>query len=287
MVCYQVKKFGLVFDSTVYLPQEMLKENNVKIASLNVVDGTESFREVDVDVNFVFDRQAKGSSFTTSQPAPGEFLQAYEDLKEEGYEKVFVVTLSKDISGTYQSALLAKNMLDDTDFVHIFDTQLCAYGTEMIALELIEMIQAGKSDEEITTRIEAIIKTSTQMFTVENLFSLAKGGRLTTTQAMLGTVLRVKPIIKVIDGKLQLDKKERTYKKVHNYFIDTIKETTKGYDSITFYVTETHSPDSGEMLKRDLEAAFPNQKLTFTHYLGPVFSIHVGKKGYGLSWFAE
>ncbi len=287
MVLLEMKKYGLVFDSTVYLPAAMLAKNNVKIASLNVVDGTESFREVEVDNKFVFHRLDNGSKLTTSQPAPGEFLKAYEDLFEEGYEQVFVVTLSKDISGTYQSASLARNMLSEPEKVYLFDTQLCAYGTEMIALELLEMINADKPASEIIKRIDGIIKTSIQMFTVENLFSLAQGGRLSVAQAMVGTVLRIKPIIKVVDGKLVLDRKERTYKKVHKYFIESIKETTKGYDSITFYVTETNSPDSGEMLKKELEEAFPNQKLTFTHYLGPVFSIHVGKKGYGLSWFCE
>ena len=69
--------------------------------------------------------------------------------------------------------------------------------------------------------------------------------------------------------------------------IDTIKETLKGKDTVTFYVTETHSPVSGEMLRDELLEIFPNAKLTFTRYLGPVFSIHVGKKGYGLSWFVE
>lgn len=282
-----MSKIGIVFDSTVYIDQKTLDQHNVKVASLNVVAGTESFREVDVDIQFVFDKQSQGYSFTTSQPAPGEFLEAYETFLSEGKEKIFVITLSKNISGTYQSAMLAKNMLDDPDKVYVFDTMLAAYGTEMIGQELIEMVAQNLAVEAIIERINHIISTSGQMFTVENLFSLAKGGRLTSTQAMLGTVLRVKPIIKVVDGKLTLDKKERSYKKVHKYFIDTIKKETEGYSNLTFYITETHSPDSGESLKQDIEEAFPGSKITFTHYLGPVFSIHVGKKGYGLSWFAE
>jgi DegV family protein with EDD domain len=282
-----MSKFGLVFDSTVYLEKEMLAKNEVRIASLNVVEGTESYREVEVDVPFVLAKQDKGAGLMTSQPSPGEFLEAFEELIKEGKEKIFVITLSKNISGTFQSATLAKNMLENPDIVYVFDTMLCAYGTEMIALELIEMINKGSNEKSIITRIDNIIKNSTQMFTVENLFSLARGGRLSSTQAMIGTVLRVKPIIKVIDGKLVLDKKERSYKKVHKYMIDTIKETLKGKDTVTFYVTETHSPVSGEMLRDELLEIFPNAKLTFTRYLGPVFSIHVGKKGYGLSWFVE
>ena len=282
-----MNKFGIVFDSTVYINKKILEENNVKVASLNVVAGTESYRELDIDNKFVFDMQDKGASFTTSQPAPGEFLNAYEELINQGIKKIFVVTLSKNISGTYQSALIAKNMLEEPNNVHVFDTMLAAFGTEMIGIELIDMINSGKTEEEIVTRITKIIGTSGQMFTVENLFSLAKGGRLTATQAMIGTVLRVKPIIKVVDGKLKLDKKERSYKKVHNYFLETIKKESNGYENITFYITETSSPESGLVLKGEIEEHFPKAKITFTDYLGPVFSIHVGKKGYGLSWFAE
>jgi len=75
-----MSKFGLVFDSTVYLEKEMLAKNEVRIASLNVVEGTESYREVEVDVPFVLAKQDKGAGLMTSQPSPGEFLEAFEEL---------------------------------------------------------------------------------------------------------------------------------------------------------------------------------------------------------------
>lgn len=280
-----MKKIGLVFDSTVYLPKKVLEDNNVKIASLNIVDGLETTPEVDVTVQWVLDKQDKNAGLKTSQPSPGEFLNSYESLFEEGYEKIFVVTLSKNISGTYQSATLAQSMLDQPDKVYIFDTHLCAYGTEMIAQELIDLVNNDVEFDIIKERVNEYISTSVQMFTVENLFSLAKGGRLTATQAMLGTVLRIKPIIKVIDGKLVLDRKERSYKKVHNYIINTIKQSMEGKSKLTIYLTETHSLENGDSFRDVLMEHFPNAKLTYTHYLGPVFSIHVGKKGYGVSWF--
>ncbi len=282
-----MKKYAIVIDSTVYLTKEVIKDNNISIASLNVVESTTSHREVDVDNDFIFAKQAKGVKFTTSQPAPGEFLDIFEKRISEGYEKVFCVLLSSQISGTFQSAELARNMLDDPEKVYLFDTKLAAYGSEMIAIELIEMINNGKDEEAIIERIDRIISTSKQMFTVEHLFSLARGGRLSTASAAIGTVLRVKPIIKVIKGKLELINKERTYTKVHNYMLRNIEEDSKGYKNITFYLTNTHSLDSAKNLEELIKAKYPNSKITFTSYLGPVFSIHVGYKGYGISWFAE
>lgn len=279
--------YGLVFDSTVYLEDSILKENNVKIASLNVVDGLQSFREVDVENKWIFERQDSGAGLKTSQPSPGDFLESFQDFIEAGKEKVFVITLSKNISGTYQSAMLAKAMLENPDNVYVFDTSLCAFGNEMIALELIDMVNNNDSATSIIERINAIIATSSQMFSVENLFSLSKGGRLSATQAMLGTVLRIKPIIKVVDGKLELDKKERSHKKVFKYFLETIKASMVGKEKLTCYVTESNSFETGDSLQSFLLEAFPNAKMTFTHYLGPVFSIHIGKKGYGVAWFTE
>lgn len=282
-----MEKYGIVIDSTVYLSKEVVEEIEAKVVSLNVVSGTDSYKETEVSNEFIFGLQDKGHQLTTSQPAPGEFLETYEEMLAKGYEKIFVVTLSANISGTYQSANLAKNMLDDPKRVHIFNTMLCAFGNEMITVELADMIKNGNSTNEIEERITNLIKSSNQMFTVENLFSLTKGGRLSKTKAAIGTVLRVKPIIRVVEGKLSLVNSERTYKKVHQYFLDKIRETTKGFSKISFYVTNTNSLESAKILEEVLKTEFPNSKIIFTSVLGPVFSIHIGKKGYGLSWFAE
>ena len=282
-----MNKFRIVIDSTVYLPQSMIEANDIAVVSLNVTDGTKTYPEVEVDNNFIWKRQDEGARWMTSQPAPGDFLDNFDRLLKEGAETIFCILLSKEISGTYQSALLAKNMLDDPDKVHLFDTQLCAYGTEMIAIELIEMVNAGASKEAIIKRISAIIKTSHQMFTVENLFSLTKGGRLSVTKATIGTVLRIKPVIEVVNGKLELVRSERTHKRVHKYFLDSIRTSLEGYSSVTFYVLSKESLETATEVKELFLSEFPGSKLTFTEYLGPVFSIHVGKKGYGISWFVE
>ncbi len=280
-------KYGIVIDSTVYLTKEQIEDNNIGIASLNVVKSMVSYREVDIDNDFIFGKQAKGVKFTTSQPAPGEFLEIFEKKLAEGYDKIFCVLLSSNISGTYQSAKLARNMLDDPSKVYLFDTKLAAYGPAMIAVELIDMINEGKDEKAIVERLDRIIKTSEQFFTVEHLFSLARGGRLSLTSAAIGTVLRVKPIIQVVDGKLELVHKERTYTKVHKYMLDKLKKDMETHQKVTFRICSTHSLESATNLKDLLADSFPDAKISFIDYLGPVFSIHVGYKGYGVSWFVE
>jgi DegV family protein with EDD domain len=282
-----MRKYAIVIDSTVYLSQKQIEENDLKVVSLNVVEGDISKREVDVDNDYIFSRQDAGANFTTSQPSPGEFLENYEELITKGYEKIFVILISKNLSGTFQSANLAKNMLSEPSKVYIFDTMLAAYGTEMITEQVIKMVDDNKTEEEIIERINKIISTSGLMFTVENLFSLVKGGRISNTSAAIGTVLRIKPIVKMINGKLAVVNKQRTYKRVHKYMVDNVLEDSKGYKNITFRITSHNSTDSAKELEHVITDMFPNSNITFTDYLGPVFSIHIGKKGYGISWFAE
>jgi len=282
-----MRKYAIVIDSTVYLSQKQIEENDLKVVSLNVVEGDISKREVDVDNDYIFSRQDAGANFTTSQPSPGEFLENYEELITKGYEKIFVILISKNLSGTFQSANLAKNMISEPSKVYIFDTMLAAYGTEMITEQVIKMVDDNKTEEEIIERINKIISTSGLMFTVENLFSLVKGGRISNTSAAIGTVLRIKPIVKMINGKLAVVNKQRTYKRVHKYMVDNVLEDSKGYKNITFRITSHNSTDSAKELEHVITDMFPNSNITFTDYLGPVFSIHIGKKGYGISWFAE
>lgn len=282
-----MKKQAIVIDSTVYLSEKQIKEHELTVVSLNVVEKDISKREVDIDNNYVFNRQDAGASFTTSQPSPGEFLENYEELIAKGYEKIFVICISKNISGTFQSANLAKNMLDNPDKVYIFDTMLAAFGTEMIAEQVIKMVDEEELSDKIISTIDQIIENSGQMFTVENLFSLVKGGRISNTSAAIGTVLRIKPIIKIIDGKLEVVKKERTHKKVHKYMLENILEDSKNSGKLSFRITTHNSTDSGMQLKEVIKKNFPDAEIVVTDYLGPVFCIHIGKKGYGLSWFTK
>ena len=282
-----MKKLGLLIDSTVYLDQKIIDDNNIEVVSLNVVKGKDSFKETEIDNQWVHDNSSFTHHLTTSQPAPGEFLEAYNKMIGEGYEKIFVVLLSKNVSGTYQSATLAMNMLDDPSPIHIFDTSLAAYGTSMIALEVIQMMKNKKNEDEIIERITNIISTSQQMFTAENLFSLVRGGRLKLTKAAIGTVLRVKPMIRVIDGKLQLVTSERTFKKLNKYMIDAIKESMEGYSKLSIYTIDINSTENVEKMKKEILDVFPDAVITGTEYLGPVFTIHVGNKGFGISYFVE
>ncbi len=278
-----MKKTALVIDSTVYLSKEEIEKYNLKIVSLNIIDKEETFKEVDVDREFVYSRLDNGHLLTTSQPPPGEFLNTYNELFSEGYENILVVCLSDKISGTYQSATMALNLLDDPSKVYVFNSKLAAFGNEMIALKVIEKIQNDLDFEEIIKEINELIASSNLIFTLESLVSLLRSGRLTKAKALIGTVLRVKPLIQMIDGKLDLYKSARTHKKVIHEIIERMKKTTKSDRKIYARILG-HNTDQSLLLKAELEKTFDNIELTYTENLGPIFCLHLGKKGYGVSW---
>ncbi len=284
-----MEKVALITDSTVYLPKKYLDEHKIKVVSLNIIDGDKSYKELEVDNDFVFERQDAKAGLTTSQPSPSEFVDAYQKCFDEGAEKILVLTLSKGLSGTYQSAILGKNMLDEKEDIYVFDTNNAAYGNELLLEKLVDLLAAEKTLNSVIKKMNAIIENTRLYFTVENLYSLQKGGRLSKTQAFLGTVLRVKPIIRIEDGKLKLTHKERTHKKVYEYLLKQIKEDENAGDNkrLNARVIHRSSEEHALAIEAMLKAEFKNPKVVVTDYLGPVFSIHIGKKGFGLAWFYE
>lgn len=281
-----MNKYGVCVDSTVYLPKDFIKENNIEVVSLNIEIDEVTHLEKDISREFIIEERSKGKSFKTSAPGPGRFLETYEQMLET-YEHVFMIGLSRELSGTYQSSVLGRNMLYDKSLVTVFDTLQSAYGNEMLVYKLLEMIEDGKDVAYITKRMNMLIENATLMFTCENLFSLVAGGRLSSAKAMIGTVLRIKPVIEMIDGKLILIKSERTYNKLFQLIKERITDTTKGYKKLYVYITNTYSPKSGASLKTFIESNFPDAEITYTDLLGPVMTVHVGNKGFGISWCYE
>lgn len=280
-----MEKIGLIIDSTVYLDKKTIKEHDIKVVSLNVIDGEKSYKETEITSDFAYKRQDENARLTTSQPAPQEFLDTYNKAFKEGNDKIIVLTLSKGLSGTYQSAVLARNMSDKTEDIHILDTSNAAYGNELIMLELIKRKDNYDNTKDLVAAMQEVIDNSGLFFTVENLHSLQKGGRLSKAQAMIGTVLRIKPIIRLTDGKLSLWHKERTHKKVIDKMVETIKEDGKDRKNLVFRIIDKNSVENATALKDALIEVYPEAEYTWQDYLGPVFAIHVGKKGFGIAWY--
>lgn len=280
-----MKAFGYVVDSTFYLTEEEVKKYDVAVVDLNVIDGETSYKESAITPAFTYQRQDEGAGLTTSQPSPQEFLEAYQTQFDKGYERLYVFTLSKGLSGTYQSAMIARNESDQKDQIHIFDTDNAAFGNQLIFFEAMKVAEKAASPAAFEKAVEAIIAGSDLVFNVENLFSLQRGGRLSKTQALIGTAMRVKPMLVLDDGKLTLGGKARTYGKLLDMIVEKMQAGASAKKQLVVRMIGINSEDALEQLKQRVEETFKKVEVSLTRYIGPVFCVHVGKKGFGLAWY--
>lgn len=280
-----MKKAGFVIDSTVYIEDEYIKKYDCEVVQLNVIEGDKTYKEFDLTPEETYAKQDAGAGLTTSQPAPTEFTEAYQRQFDKGAEIVYVFTLSKSLSGTYQSAIIARNEDARKEDIHVFDTGNAAYGNAMLFLEAMKVRESAKSEEDFVKGVQKIIDGSDLLFNVENLFSLQKGGRLSKSQALIGTAMRIKPMIVMEDGKLALGDKTRTYAKLTEKMIERIQKNGDPKKTLVARLINVNSKEQYELMKTKLEEVFPNIEYTETEFLGPVFRVHVGKKGFGVSWY--
>jgi len=283
-----MKKYAIITDSTTYFTAEEFKVNGIKRASLNIIDGDTVYRETDVENPLVYELFDQGKRLTTSQPSPGDYLSLYQDFLEQGVEKIFVLVISEKLSGTYQSAKIAMNMLDDPSKVHLFDSIMAAFGNEMLLLELLKMTEEEQAFDAIVERMNKLILNAGLVFTSEDLISLIRSGRLSKAKAMIGTVLRVKPIVKMTKGKLDLLASSRTNKKALDTIIEYLHDNIQqNYKKLYVRVLSHNSLEFATKLKEEILSKYGNIELTFSEYIGPVFNVHLGPKGFGLSWMTE
>lgn len=282
-----MQKIGLLLDSTAITRPDILTRPFVKVASLGItVDGVDS-RETDVTEAQMLEHLRTAKKMTTSQPSPGDFLRVYEEFHREGYTHVLVVTLSDKISGTAQSAILAKGMLDVPLEVEIRPTVVASFGVALGAIPLIREIETGSSFSDVVRRCDSVFADARVMFTLADLMNLFRSGRLNRVSALLGTVLRIKPVIEMIEGKLQLTRRERTNHACYEYFLEAVRAYRKLHERVTVDVIHLNRAEWAERLAASIRAEMPDVEIHLTNTLSPVFYIHLGDQGFGIAMVGE
>lgn len=191
----------IVTDSTADLPKELAAKYGITVVPLKVIfNDDEPLRDgVDIDTEQFYRRQVEKKEYSrTSQPAPAEFCKVYEELSLCG-DSIISIHLSSSLSGTCQSAQMAKEMLPGAD-IEVIDSKLASMGHGMIALEAARAAAEGKSKDEILGIVRHMIEGAMLYFIVDTLEYLARGGRIGKAQALLGNILSIKPVLYLKDG---------------------------------------------------------------------------------------
>lgn len=265
----------IITDSTSDIDLEYAKELDIHIVPLKVIiDGQEYKDRVDLQPEQFYDLLEKSTVLpTTSQPSPQEFLHYYEEAKKQG-DSVIVMTLSSVISGTYQSANIAKDLAEYDD-IYVIDSLNTTQTLRLLVLKAVSLRNEGLDVKDIVEKLEAYKQRIRIVAFVDTLEYLCKGGRLSKTAATAGTLLKFKPIIGLKEGKLEMFAKARGTAKATTKMIELIHEDGDidlNEPICIGYTGDQDGLDKFEQVLRD-EFGFGN---VLHGFVGPVIGTHAG-----------
>lgn len=279
-------KTAIVTDSTAYIPKEIREKHHIHMIPLSVIFGAETYAE-EVEISseqFFAEVREKQELPTTSQPSVGMFVELFEELSKE-YDAVISIHLSSGISGTFNGSVTAAEMVDKIK-VYPFDSEISCMIQGFYALEAADMANEGKTPEEIMSRLNEMKTSMRAYFMVDDLTNLQRGGRLSGAQALIGSILQVKPILHFEDKRITPFEKIRTKKKALNRVYELFHEDASQVVPMRAVVIHANRPEEIEIIKRDLEAKYPHVEF-MTSYFGPVVGTHLGEGAIGLGWYKK
>ncbi len=275
----------IVTDSTCYMPQEIIEKYDIKVAPLYVRFGDTVYKEhVDISDDDHYKRLRKGELPDTTQPSPEDFTKIYKPLIEEGYS-IISIHISSGISGTINSANAAKEALGSPD-IHIFDSKFTSMGLGFQIMEIARMLyEERNSKEEVLKEIPNLQKHMNIFFLVGDLFWLARLGRIGKAKAILGNVVKIKPILFFDDGVVNALEQPRTMKRGKERMIELTKDIVlkKGLKYIT--VAWGDNKEEAEKYREFCENSF-GVPVSLTR-LGPVIGTHAGPEVLSIHFYTE
>ncbi|WP_084783358.1 DegV family protein [Bacillus dakarensis] len=275
-------KTAVVTDSTAYIPKELREKLNIHMIPLSVIFGNETYQEeVDIEASDFYEMVKDKELPTTSQPSIGQFVTLFEKLRED-YDAVISIHLSSGISGTYQGAVSAGDMVEGIKVIP-FDSEISAMVQGFYVLEAAEMAAAGKELEEIMGRLEEMRHSLTAYFMVDDLSHLQRGGRLSSAQALIGSLLQVKPLLHFENKLIVPFEKIRTRKKAMKRIVELLEEDAKSGDAYRAVIIHANREEEAREWKAELEGKLPNVEFMIS-YFGPVIGTHLGEGSMGLGW---
>jgi DegV family protein with EDD domain len=277
-------KIGLLIDSTTHTRKSLNDYDFIKTAYLKVIIDNKEFVEHQLTREDMEKYLAETHKMLTSEPSPMDFLNLYKEYEAEGYTHLLVVVLSEKLSGTFQSALIAKTMLEDSNLeVSIHSPQTASFGLANGIQIIAEMIKSGADFKTVLEQYYKVFNEPLVTFTLGNLMHLFKGGRLNKIQALIGQMLRIKPIIEMIEGRLDLVKKTRTNNACYDFFVEKINYYADKYENVFLDIIHINMEEWSEKLENYVKTNLPKVKIYKTDYVSPVFFVHLGDKGFGIA----
>lgn len=276
--------FKLIADSTCDLSDEILARYKIDIAPLSIVAGGKSYQDrVDISPDEFYAMMVGFTTpATTAMPSPEAFLKLMEAAVAEGYKEILCITMSSGTSGSYQSAIIAKDLFDDLNTgvrLHVVDSLSMSHGSGYLILKSARLREQGMSFDEVVAFNESFKKHVKHFLSVDDLDNLIRSGRLTNASAMIGKLLKIKPIMSMRDGKGAIVAKERGRKRVMQHIVEAFKMRNDPEMSDFIIIGYTSDKAYAENLKQLMQTDAQYQGEIFMMQMGVAVGTHVGLGG--------
>lgn len=229
----------ILTDSTADLPAPLVSQYGIEVIPLKVIFEDKIYRDtIDITNKEFYEKLAAARVLPrTSQPSPGEFQELYEELTADG-STVISIHISAKMSGTIQSAVLAKNRLPDRD-IRVIDSRQVSMALGLVVLAAAKAARQGKSPDEIELAAIEVANKVRTYFVVDSLENLEKGGRIGKASAFLGNMLNIKPVLTIEDGVVSAFEKIRGKSRAMDRIVEVVKDYEK--DRGISYCTLLHA----------------------------------------------
>lgn len=271
-------KIAYVTDSTVVLPDSIKQHPDIHVVPLYVVKGDTPYKDgVEVNATTVYEWIDAGERVSTSQPAIGDFVTLYEELKEK-YDMAIAVHLSSDLSGTYSASVQGAEIAEFK--LLALDSRSGIYTMGLLLEEVIERVERGESHEAVEAYVKERVEDVRIELTLQNLTQMQKGGRISKSKALIGNMLQLKPVLRFEEGLIVPYQTVRTYKKAQAHLFEVIRAAIESGECKDVSIFHGNVPELAESWKRELGNKIPIRVDT----LAPLLGAHTGSGSIGISY---
>lgn len=283
-----MSKIRIVTDSTVDLSLEQAAQYGIEIVPLTVTVNGISYRDkYDISNNEFYQLMQNAAELpTTSQVTPAVFTEVYQHLAQDGAEHIVSIHLSSDLSGTYQSSVLAANMVQDVVKVHCIDSRTATIGLGLIVLAAARLAKSGMDIDTLLEQLQQIVQKTDLYFLIDSLDNLHKGGRIGKASHLFGSLLNIKPILRLNEGVISAYEKVRGNKgnKALERLIDILLEKIDPDKEVYCVIGYCDNLELSQHIQERLEGQINCNEFVYMQ-IGSVVGTHIGMGAIGMAFY--
>jgi DegV family protein with EDD domain len=268
---------AIISDTDTSLPKSSLDEFGIRQASITIHFGEEILKaNLDITDEQLIERvNLEGKLPTTAAPSPGDFVEVYQEAFDGGADEIICLTVSGEVSATYQAALAAKDLLPGKE-ITVVDTKSISMGQGFMVLKAAEMARERKGREEILAAVEDVRERTHLFVALETLKFMAMGGRVGNLTAEMANIFSIKPILTIKDGKLDLLEKVRTRKKAWSRVLELTAAGLGNGEIDKIFILQVAAKQEAEEFEKLLRETIPCPEVIQMTELTPGLSVHTG-----------